>query len=264
MADTFFLDAAGHRLECAWFGPPTARDGRVLVLLHEGLGSVSMWRDWPDQLAAATGLPVMAYSRWGYGGSDPVIPPKPLRYMHDEALESLPMVLARAAIKECVLVGHSDGASIALIHAGSPRRWPAVRALALLAPHVFCEDVSVKSIAAAKVAYETTDLREKLKRHHGNNVDGAFWGWNRAWLDPGFRQWNLEGYLPNIELPVLVVQGKDDEYGTLAQVAAIERGVKGPFRKVVLDKCGHSPHRDQPEATTQAIVDFVRSLPPTG
>jgi pimeloyl-ACP methyl ester carboxylesterase len=263
VGEPFFIEAAGHRLEAAWFGAG-ARDGRVLVLLHEGLGSVSMWRNWPDQLSTATGLPVMAYSRWGYGGSDPVTPPRPLRYMHDEALDSLPEVLDRAGIRDCVPVGHSDGASISLIHAGSPKRSSAVRALALLAPHVFCEDLSVKSIAAAKVAYETTDLREKLTRHHGANVDGAFWGWNRAWLDPGFRRWNLEEFLPHIDLPVLVVQGKDDEYGTLAQVDAIERGVKGRFEKHLLERCGHSPHRDQQEATTRAIVELLRSLPPAG
>ena len=259
MAERFFVEAAGHRLEAAWFGAPGA--GPTLVLLHEGLGCVSMWRDWPDQLAQATGCRVLAYSRCGYGGSDPVTPPRPLRYMHDEALDSLPEVLRAAGVDDCVLVGHSDGASIALINAGSHRRARGVRALALLAPHVFCEELSVQSIAAAKLAYEQGELRARLARHHGANVDGAFWGWNRAWLDPDFRHWNLEEYLPGIELPVLVVQGADDEYGTLAQVDAIERGVKGPFTRLVLTRCGHSPQRDRPAETIAAIGELLRSLP---
>ncbi len=259
MAERFFIEAAGHRLEAAWFGPP-ARQGRVLVLLHEGLGCVSMWRNWPDQLAAATGLPVMAYSRWGYGASDPVTPPRPLRYMHDEALESVPEVLERAGIRDCLLVGHSDGASISLIHAGSPKRSKAVRALALLAPHVFCEALSVKSIAAAKVAYQTTDLRERLKRHHGDNVDGAFWGWNRAWLDPDFRRWNLEAYLPRITAPALVVQGERDEYGTPAQVDAVSRQLAGPVEVAWIPDAGHSPFRDAPERVHARIAEFVREV----
>ncbi len=257
MAERFFLRDGEQKWEAAWFGEPGALD---LVLLHEGLGCVGMWRDWPDQLAKATRCRVLAYSRQGYGASDPVKLPRPLRYMHDEALEALPRVLAAAGVGPHLLVGHSDGASIALVHAGSPRRHPGLRALALLAPHVFCEDLSVKSIAEAKQAFLTGDLRPRLAKYHGENVDCAFWGWNGAWLDPGFRQWNLEEYLPGIELPVLVVQGADDQYGTLAQVDAIARGVKGPFTRVVLERCGHSPHRDRPAETTAAVAALIRSL----
>lgn len=251
----FELVIAGQRLEAQWHGPPGPT---ALVLLHEGLGCVALWRDWPAELHARTGLPVLVYSRLGYGQSDPVQLPRPLRYMHDEALEVLPQVLDAAGLTRAVLLGHSDGGSIALIHAGSPTGGR-VAGLALLAPHVFCEPVSVQSIAAARDAYLQGDLRQKLARLH-RDVDGAFWGWNRAWLDPDFLRWNLEAYLPQVTAPVLVVQGLDDVYGTLAQVDAIERGVKGPFSKLLLPGCGHSPQRDKPAETTGAVAAFAAGL----
>ncbi len=245
------LAVDGHALEIAWHGAgdPT------LVFLHEGLGSVSLWRDFPAQVAAATGRRAFVYSRRGYGQSEPITPPRPLTYMHDEAA-LLPAILDAAGIGPAILVGHSDGASIALIHAatGAPR----IRGLVLLAPHVFVEDLSVASIGAARVAYLEGDLRARLARHHAD-VDGAFWGWNRAWLDPGFRAWNLEAFLPAIRVPTLVIQGKDDAYGTLAQVAAIARGLGGPITTAILDACGHAPHRDQPAATLAAIAAYSRS-----
>jgi len=242
----------GHHLEAQWHGTPAAT---ALVMLHEGLGCVALWRTWPAELHARTGLPVLVYSRLGYGQSDPVSLPRPLRYMHDEALDVLPRVLDAAGITRALLLGHSDGGSIALIHAGSPAG-SRVAGLALLAPHVFCEPLSVQSIAAARDAYLQGDLRQKLARSH-RDVDGAFWGWNRAWLDPDFLRWNLEAFLPNVTAPVLVVQGLDDVYGTLAQVDAIERGVKGPFTRLLLPNCGHSPQRDRPAETTDAVVQFV-------
>jgi pimeloyl-ACP methyl ester carboxylesterase len=254
------LRAGGHRLEAAWLGPGPD-DAPTIVLLHEGLGSVRGWRDFPARLLAATGLGVLVYSRWGYGQSDPVSLPRPLTYMHDEALASLPEVLDAAAVRHAILLGHSDGASIALIFAGSGL--PAaqrVLGVVLEAPHVFVEDLSVQSIAAAAEAYRTTDLRDRLSRQHGDNVDGAFWGWNRAWLDPGFRAWNIEAYLPRVGVPALVIQGEGDPYGTLAQVDAIETKSGGPVSRLVLPSCGHSPHRDQPEATIEAVARFVRSL----
>jgi pimeloyl-ACP methyl ester carboxylesterase len=251
------LVAEGHRLEAAWFEPPgpgeegRSDDAAVLVLLHEGLGSVSAWRAWPGALARATGCRVFAYSRRGYGGSDPVSVPRPLSYMHDEAA-ILPAVLAAAGIRRAVLVGHSDGGSIALLHAASGAS--EVRALALLAAHVFCEDVSVRAIAAARDAYQSGDLRARLLRHHGANVDCAFWGWNGAWLDPSFRAWNLEACLPRIAVPTLVIQGRDDPYGTLAQVEAIARGLRGPVTELVLAGVGHAPHREAEGTTTRAIA----------
>jgi pimeloyl-ACP methyl ester carboxylesterase len=250
------LVAAGRRLEFEWHGPGP-QDAPTLVLLHEGLGSVSTWRDFPARLAAATGCGALVYSRAGYGGSDPVPLPRPLRFMHDEALRSLPDVLRAAGVRDAVLVGHSDGASIALIHAGSGAATP-VRALVLEAPHVFVEDLSVRSIAAAAEAFTSGRLRAALERHHGGNVEVAFWGWNRAWLDPGFRSWNLQEYLPAIRLPVLLIQGQDDEYGTVRQLDAITAGCAGPVERLVLERCGHAPHRDQPELTLEAITAFVK------
>jgi pimeloyl-ACP methyl ester carboxylesterase len=247
--------AGGHRLEGAWFG---GRDpSRALVLLHEGLGSVSTWREWPAQLALATGCSVFVYSRLGYGESDPAPLPLPIEYMHREGLDILPEVLDRTGIERAVLVGHSDGGSIAIIHAGRERRDPRVAGLALLAPHVFCEAISVESIEKAREAFSSGDLREKLAKHH-RDVDSAFFGWNGAWLDPAFRAWNIEAFLPQIEIPVLVIQGLADPYGTLAQVDAIERGVSGPFERLLLPECGHVPQKDRPEETTAAVLSFAR------
>jgi pimeloyl-ACP methyl ester carboxylesterase len=239
-----YLEAGGRRLEYAWHGPPPEA-APTLVFLHEGLGSVSSLRGFPARLADATGCGAFVYSRAGYGASDPVPLPRPLSFMHDEA-RVLPEVLDAAGVREAVLVGHSDGAP-------SSR----VRALALEAPHVFCEDVTVRSIEGAAVSYRAGDLKRALERHHGANVDVAFWGWNRAWLDPGFRSWNLEEFLPRIRVPVLLVQGERDEYGTLRQVEAIEAACAGPVRRLVLPDCGHAPHRDQPQRTLAAMAAFV-------
>ncbi len=250
------LHVGGRRLEAAWWGPlPDAAP--TLVLLHEGLGCVDMWRDLPGKLAAATGYGVLVYSRLGYGRSDPCPLPRPLTYMHDEALEVLPALLATARVRDCVLVGHSDGGSIALVYAGGTKA-PPLRGVVTLAGHVFCEELSVTSIAAAKDAYEHDGLRERLARYHGSNVDCAFWGWNRAWLEPEFMRWNLESYLPDIDVPVLAVQGIDDEYGTGAQVDAIVAGAGA--ESLLLENCGHSPQRDREQATIEAVAGFVRRL----
>jgi pimeloyl-ACP methyl ester carboxylesterase len=251
------LTVAGVRLEVARLGEPVA--GRpTLVFLHEGLGSVSLWRDFPQAVAKATGCPALVYSRQGYGKSDPIELPRPLSFMHDEARGALPGLLEAAGIDDAVLIGHSDGASIALIYTGENGRH--VRGLALLAPHVFVEPVCVEAIAKTRVAYRTTDLRDKLARHHGANVDGAFYGWADSWLDPRFLAWNLEEFLPGIKVPTLVIQGEDDEYGTLEQVDRICRRVSRPCARVVLPACGHSPHRDQRAATLEAVAGFVREL----
>ena len=229
-------------------------EGPTLVFLHEGLGSLGLWRDFPRRLVEKTGLGAFVYSRAGYGKSDPAPLPRPVRYMHDEAA-LLPKILAEAGIEEPILVGHSDGASIAIIYAGQGN---GARALILEAPHVFTEESGLQSIAKMRELYRTTDLREKLSRCHAN-VDAAFNGWNGAWLDPEFRRWNLEEFLPRIEQPVLIVQGKDDEYGTIKQVEAIERGANH-VQSLLLDDCGHSPHRDQPEKTLEAMARFIRSV----
>jgi pimeloyl-ACP methyl ester carboxylesterase len=250
---TEFVVAGGHRLELRKIagaaGLPT------LVFLHEGLGSVALWKDFPDKLAAATGAPALVYSRYGYGKSDPLDGPRAVDYMHVEALEILPELRRRLGLGDVVLVGHSDGASIALIHAGAGR-WP-VRGLILEAPHVFTEQAGLDRIAAATRAFEDIDLAKRLARYH-DDPDGAFRGWNEIWLHPDFRAWNIEKYLPQIVCPVLVIQGVDDEYGTLAQLDAVERGVRGPFERVVLADCKHSPHRDQEAATLAAMARWWR------
>lgn len=248
----------GRRIEAEWHGPaPDAAP--TFVLLHEGLGCVAMWRDFPAQLAERTGYGVLVYSRPGYGKSDPVPLPRPLTYMHDEAFEVLPAVLDQAKIKNAILLGHSDGASIATIYAGD-RRDPRVRALVLMAPHFFCEDISVRSIAAAKEAYETTDLRARLARYHGDNVDVAFWGWNQAWLHPDFRHWNIGEFLPGLRVPVLIIQGREDQYGTVAQIDLARSKAAGPVDVLCLEDCRHSPQADQPEATLQGIADFSQQV----
>jgi len=250
------INVDGRHIEAAWFGP---RSERALVLLHEGLGCVAMWRDFPQKLAERTGYGVLAYSRFGYGKSDPVPLPRPLSYMHDEAFDALPLVLDQAGIKKTILVGHSDGASIAAIYAGGRQDFR-VRGLALMAPHFFVEDISIRSIAAAKEAYEKGDLRARLARYHGDNVDVAFRGWNDAWLDPGFRDWRIDDHVAHIRVPILIVQGGDDQYGTLAQVRLAEEEAYCPVETVILDRCGHSPHIDQPAAALDAIREFVQRV----
>ncbi|TMH08528.1 MAG: alpha/beta hydrolase [Betaproteobacteria bacterium] len=255
MPETEFVEVAGAHLECLHIEGDQAHE--TLVFLHEGLGSVALWGDFPRQVAQATGLGALVYSRAGYGRSTPAALPRQVHYMHDEALVTLPALLDKLDIADPVLIGHSDGASIALIHAGAQVR--PVRALVTLAPHVFVEDVSIASIRRAKQAYASTSLREKLARYH-DQVDSAFFGWNDIWLAPEFRQWNIEPCLDRIRCPVLLIQGRDDEYGTLAQLDAIERRIAGSVERIVLDDCGHSPHRDQPQATLAAITAFVSRL----
>ena len=248
-----FVTVGKRRLEYALI-PARSATAPTLLLLHEGLGSLAMWRDFPARLAAATGAATLVYSRLGYGKSDRLAAPRRVDYMHEEALETLPALRGALGIADPILVGHSDGASIALIHAGAGR-WP-MRGLILEAPHVFVEDVSIASIAAAREAYATTDLRARLARYH-DDVDGAFRGWNDIWLDPAFRRWNIESYLSAIDCPTLVIQGEDDEYGTTAQLDAIAAKIGGPAETLLLPDCKHSPHRDQPEATLAAMARFV-------
>lgn len=248
----------GRRIEAIWFGPEPDQ-APTLVLLHEGLGCVSMWRDFPEELAARTGYGVLVYSRAGYGKSDPVPLPRPLGYMHNEAFDVLPHVLDQAGVKKTILVGHSDGASIATIYAGGRQDFR-VRGLVLMAPHFFVEDISVESIEAAKAAYDSGDLRTHLARHHGDNVDVTFRGWNDAWLDPGFRDWRIDDYVAHVRVPILIVQGKDDQYGTLAQVRLAETDAYCPVETAILDRCGHAPQIDRPEATLEAIADFVHRV----
>lgn len=265
MAEAGFLDVDGTRLEYRRVGPPESAP--TLVFLHEGLGSVSLWKDFPDKLAERTGCGALVYSRAGYGKSDPVPLPRPVRFMHDEATV-LPKVLKAAGVRESILVGHSDGASIALIYSGQAagRDQPeGLRGLILEAPHVFTEPGGLESIAKIAEVYRTTDLRDRLERHHGANVDVAFWGWNGVWLDLLFRAWNIEEFLPGIRVPILILQGDQDEYGTWRQVEAIERQAGGPVESVLVRDCGHSPHREQEAVALEAMAEFVgrlRTIPP--
>ncbi len=255
LSEQGFLLVAGRALEYTYFGACEGRDP-VIVLLHEGLGCCAMWHDFPQQLNAACRLPVLSYSRAGYGRSDGIGLPWPISYMHDEALITLPALLDAAGIDDAILVGHSDGASIATIYAGSAPR-AAICGVVLMAPHFFVEDISVASIAAAGDEYRNGDLRSALMRYHGLNTDEAFRGWNGAWLDPEFRDWDITGFLAKLAAPVLGIQGADDQYGTAAQLDAIDAHCAAPAEALMLDDCGHSPHRDQPDRVLRAIAKFV-------
>jgi pimeloyl-ACP methyl ester carboxylesterase len=269
------IKIADKNLEYVWHGPGPER-APTLVFLHEGLGCVEMWRDFPERLSAETGCGALVYSRAGYGKSDPKDRPWPVRFMHEEALAVLPKVLDAFAVREAILVGHSDGGSIAIIHAGGLRD-PRVHALILEAPHVFVEEVGLESIREIGDLYRNagagrmpanrpqdagapTTFRQRLARYHGENVDQTFWGWNDVWQNPEFRSWNIEEYLPGIKVPVLLIQGKDDQYGTREQLRKVEAGCPGPVRTLMLKSCGHSPHLDQPERALKVMKEFVEEI----
>ena len=251
------LTIGGKRLETLCHGPSPDR-APTIVMLHEGLGCVALWRDFPQKLAAATGFGVFAYSRAGYGQSDPVVLPRPLDYMTREARETLPELLAAIGFQRGVLLGHSDGASIAAIYAGSVEDFR-VRGLVLMAPHVFTEPSGLAAIAAAREAYESGDLRAKLAKYH-RDVDNAFRGWNGAWLDPGFKAWNIADCIDYWRVPALAIQGVGDPYGTLAQIREIEARAYSPVDVEIFEECKHSPHLEQPERTLAAIADFCARL----
>ncbi len=247
----------GRRLETARWGP--APDvAPTLVLLHEGLGCVALWRDFPEALVAATGCGVFAWSRFGYGASDPVQLPRPMTYMHDEALNVVPRVLDAAGVRRAVLIGHSDGGSIAAIHAGAveDRR---VAGVVLIAAHFFVEDINIASIAAIKANFEQGDLRQRLARYH-RDVDVAFRGWNDAWLDPRFRDFDITDQIGRIKVPVLALQGADDPYGTPEQLRVLERVASCPVETRLIAGARHAPHLEAKDATLAAIVPFVRSV----
>jgi pimeloyl-ACP methyl ester carboxylesterase len=216
-----------------------------------------MWREFPAELASATGCAALTYSRYGNGGSEPLHEARPVSYMHDEALVVLPQVFAAYGIVKPILIGHSDGASIALIYAGAHPA--ALRAAIVLAPHLFVEDISIRSIAAIRDTYESTGLRSRLARYH-RDVDRTFYGWNRIWLDPAFRSWNIREFTRRIEAPVLAIAGENDEYGTLAQLEALREDARGPVDCLALARCGHAPHRDRTELVTTAAAAFITSL----
>jgi pimeloyl-ACP methyl ester carboxylesterase len=254
LAESGFLEIGAQRLEYRMVGPHPGH-APTLVLLHEGLGCVGLWGEFPERLSSATGAGVFVYSRAGYGQSSPVKLPRPLSYMHDEARETLPRLLDAIGFRRGLLVGHSDGASIAAIYAGSHQDHR-VGGLVLIAPHFFTEDGGIASIVEARKAYDTGDLRARLSRWHAD-VDNAFRGWNGAWLDPDFRKWDITEFLAYIRVPMLIVQGKDDQYGTVRQIEVAQLECYCPVEVALLPGARHSPQRETPEVTLEVVSEFV-------
>jgi pimeloyl-ACP methyl ester carboxylesterase len=257
LADQGFLEFDAMRLEYRMIGPrPDAAP--TIVMLHEGLGCVGLWGDFPDRLAAATGAGVFVYSRAGYGNSSPVAVPRPLGFMHDEAREVLPRVLDAIGFRRGILLGHSDGASIAAIYAGSVEDHR-VRGLVLIAPHFFTEAFGIAEIARVREAYETSDLREKLARWHAD-VHNAFRGWNDVWLDPDFRRWDITEVLAYIRVPILIVQGENDQYGTVRQIEVAREECYCPVDVALMPGIRHAPHREASDELLRVAEDFVNHL----
>jgi pimeloyl-ACP methyl ester carboxylesterase len=246
-------------IECQWIAPDkTGSD--LLVFLHEGLGSTSMWKDWPALACAAAGCRGLVFSRYGYGASTPRPHDEkwPVDFMHSQAQDALPALFRALGLEDerPILFGHSDGGSIALLYAAMyPDR---VKAIAVAAPHIFVEDVTISNIEQAREAYLSTDLPRKLGRYH-QDPDSAFWGWNDIWLNPAFRAWNIESWLDKIKCPVLAIQGEDDEYGTLEQIRGIQR-LAPQTELCIIPDCGHSPHRDQPDTVIGSVSAFIAKL----
>jgi pimeloyl-ACP methyl ester carboxylesterase len=257
LADQGFLELADQRLEYRMVGP-RPHDAPTLVLLHEGLGSVGVWNSFPEELAAATGAGVFVYSRAGYGKSSPSRLPRPVSFMHDEARQVLPRVLDAIGFRRGLLIGHSDGASIATIYAGSVQDHR-VRGLALMAPHFFAEEMGLAEIARAKRAFEEGPLRVKLAKLHAD-PDNAFWTWCGPWLHPDFRKWDLTDDLAHIRVPILIVQGEHDQYGTLRQIEVAKEECYCPVEVALLPNARHAPYREVPAATLAAIADFTNRL----
>src|ERR1700709_1224767 len=257
LAPSGLLRIGAADLEYRMIGPAPA-DAPTIVMLHEGLGSAGLWGDFPEKLQAATGAGVFAYSRTGYGASTPAKLPRPLDYMHIEALDVLPKVLETIGFRRGLLLGHSDGASIAAIYAGSHQDHR-VEGIVLIAPHFIVEDISVASIAEIKAAYETTNLKEKLARWH-KDVDNAFYGWNGAWLDPAFRHWDISEFLAYIRVPMAILQGVDDVYGTMRQIEIAQEECYCPVDVTEIPGAGHQPHREAPGPTLDAITEFANAV----
>lgn len=252
-----YLTVADQRLEYVWIGPPPSQ-APTIVFLHEGLGSITQWRDFPASLCQGTGLGGLVYARRGHGSSEPRQAPHAPDFMHAEALTVLPAVLAALGIERPVLFGHSDGASIAIIATGAGRVAP--RGVVLEAPHVFVETMTTDQIARLRDAYGSTDLGSKLARHHGPNTVALFEHWSNVWLNDAFTDWNIEAYLAGIRCPVLVIQGEDDEYGSLAQVDAVVRGTGGAADTLLVPGCGHAPHLQHADIVRARSTAFVRGL----
>lgn len=237
---------------------PSPQDAPTFILLHEGLGCVKLWREFPHQLAERTGMGVFVFSRKGYGKSSPVSLPRPLDYMSREATQELPMVLDAIGLERGVLLGHSDGATISAVYAGSIEDFR-IRGLILMAPHFFAEPIGLNAIRKAKENYVKSDLREKLARYH-DDPDMAFNGWCNAWLDPDFMEWDVSDVIDYFRIPVLAIQGTDDQYGTLAQIETIEANIYSPLDTLILEDCGHAPHLEAADKTLSAIAEYAERL----
>ncbi|SMY06917.1 alpha/beta fold hydrolase [Flavimaricola marinus] len=255
--DSGVVEAGGVPLEYACYGPDPS-EALTLVLLHEGLGCVALWRDFPQRLAEATGLGVLVYSRAGYGQSGPAELPRPLDYMTREAVDVLPQVLAAFDVQKAVLVGHSDGGTIAAIYAGSVSD-TRIRGLVLMAPHFFTEPMGLAEIERARLDFETGDLKRKMAKYH-RDPEATFRGWNDAWLHPDFAGWNVADVIDYLRIPTLVIQGRDDPYGTMAQIDEVEDRSYAPVDRLELEGCGHAPFAEKPDQVLAAISEFTTRL----
>jgi pimeloyl-ACP methyl ester carboxylesterase len=259
--EDFFVKASGRRLRVRKLTHPnsTGEGSRpTLVFLHEGLGSIEMWHDFPAIMAANTTCDCLMYDRWGHGKSDPLDVQRALGYVHDEALDSLPDVLNRVHVDDAILIGHSDGGSIALIFAAE---YPEiVRGIITEAAHVFVEEITLEGIREALDIYKNTELKQKLARYHGDNAEKIFGAWHETWLQPEFKSWDIQDCLPKITCPVLVIQGEDDQYGTIAQVQAISSQVTGPSKVLLIPNCAHIPHREAKDRVVQEMTKFILEL----
>ena len=254
-----FMEIGGKSLEYGCFGPHPDQ-ASTLILLHEGLGCLALWQNFPQKLAESTGCGILVYSRAGYGQSDNADLPRPLDYMSREATETLPHIIAAAGIKNAVLIGHSDGASIAAIYAGTMAD-KCISGIVLMAPHFFTEPMGLKSIAMAKAVFEIEDLKEKLGKYH-RDPENCFRGWNDSWLHPDFEAWNITHVLDDMPVPILAIQGRNDQYGTLAQIDVITDRSPSNVDQLILDDCRHAPFMDKLDEVSGAITNFLRSLIP--
>jgi pimeloyl-ACP methyl ester carboxylesterase len=260
VAEDQFVAIPGGKIAVEWKrSPKYDSEAPTLVFLHEGLGCIGMWKDFPTAIADATGCPALVYDRLGHGNSDPETAPRSADFFKTEAFEILPAILQAADIApaDVVLIGHSDGGTIALLYAG---RFP-VRGVITEAAHVCVDDISVAGLAAANKAWRDTDLEQRLARYHGANTGAMFTAWSSMWSADWFRDWTIEAALPAITCPVLAIQGEDDEYGAMAQLDAIGKGVSGRVETFAVPNCGHAPHIHARDVVASAMVRFIATLP---
>jgi len=253
-----FVTIDRHNYAVKFIHPPNKRTSPVLVFLHEGLGCIELWRDFPEQVCTGTGLPAIVYDRLGHGKSDPLAQHRTPRYLHDEALKYLPPFLEKNGIDKPFFIGHSDGGTIALLYAAN---YPDKTAgLITGAAHVFVEDITVQGIQRAVEAYESGKLKKGLSKYHGDKTDALFYGWAHTWLSPEFRNWNIVDELKTVTSPSLIIQGVDDEYGTEAQVDAIVNNVPAKSEKLMIPDCGHVPHLQAGDVVKERMVEFVKKV----